>query len=264
MAKAFTTHKNPEVVESALIAAIQLGGANKARPFENIFFSLPLKMQQNVLKALKGKHRFSKFFINRLLEKYQQSDSSQLVTLNLASLMSIQNLGVFVSSLLNQVPETEQVKILHFASRNAVSLKNIPQGLLKSSDSAIGLDFLFWYYQYFDTVEVGKPNLAMRIKLNSIIFDNKVFMADKIKLLKFAALKDPYVTNQFFDYYKKHLSTEEVLKIIDNLRPAARSIKLVQYLKTLLQNSSATRAHKLYAAAALPLGTQEDVRLYFH
>jgi hypothetical protein len=88
-------------------------------------------------------------------------------------------------------------------------------------------------------------------------------MDDKIKLLKFAALKDPYVANQFFDYYKEHLSTEEVLKIIDNLTPAARSIKLVQFLKTLLQNSSTTRAHKLYAAAALPLVTQEEVYLYF-
>jgi energy-converting hydrogenase A subunit M len=263
MAKSFTTHKNPQVVESALIAAIQLGGAKKARPFENIFFSLPLKTQQNVMKALGGNHRFSTFFINRLVEKYQHSDDSHLVTLNLASFMSIQNLSVFVSSLLEQVNETEQIKILHFASRNAVSLKNIPQGLLKSRDSKIGLDFLFWYYQYFDTVTVGKPNLAMRIKLNSIIFDEKVFMDDKIKLLKFAALKDPYVANQFFDYYKEHLSTEEVLKIIDNLTPAARSIKLVQFLKTLLQNSSTTRAHKLYAAAALPLVTQEEVYLYF-
>jgi HEAT repeat protein len=264
MAKTFTTHKNPQVVEGAIIASFQLGAVNKTRKIEDVFFSLALKTQQNVLENLRRKHSFSAFFINRLVEQYQQSETSHLLTLNLASLMSKENLDVFVSSLLNQVTETEQIKILHFASRNTVPLKNIPQALLKSSDRAVSLAFLFWYYQYFDIVAVGKADLPMRIKLNSIIFDDNVFIDDKIELLKFAALKDPYVANQFFDYYKKHLSTEELLKIIDNLAPASRSIKLVQYLKTLLQNSSSTKAHKLYAAAALPLGTEEEVHLYFH
>jgi hypothetical protein len=89
-----------------------------------------------------------------------------------------------------------------------------------------------------------------------------VRQAGKIYLLKLAATKAPFVANQFFDYYKEQLSTDEVLDIIDSLPYNSRSKKLLQYVATVLEKKTSSRSQKLFASVILPAKSIADVPQY--
>jgi len=262
MAQVYLDNVNPFIHEQAFQTLLQLSNSLQASSLENLLLLESLNTQQNILRGLTGKYRFSPFFVNSLVEKYLHDETDQHSTLELAGLMSSQDLSTFVYSLLERVPDSAQIEILGFASILKVSLKRLPKSLLKPNGGESGLAFLIWYYQHLGSVATNKDELELRIKLNSVIYDNKVRQADKIYLLKLAATKDPFVANQFFDYYKEQLSTDEVLDIIDSLPYNSRSKKLVQYVATVLEKKTSSRTQKLFASVILPANSTADVLQY--
>jgi hypothetical protein len=262
MAQVYLDNPNPLIHEQAFQTLLQLSNSLQARLLENLLLLESLNTQQNILRGLTGKYRFSPFFLNSLIEKYLHDETDQHSTLELAGLMSSQDLSTFVYSLLGRVPDSAQIEILGFASILKVSLKSVPKSLLKPNGGKSGLAFLIWYYQHLGSVANNKDELELRIKLNSVIYDNKIRQADKTYLLKLAATKDPYVANQFFDYYKEQLSTNEILDIIDSLPYSSRSKKLVQYVATVLEKKTSSRAQKLFASVILPAKSTAQVLQY--
>ncbi|MFQ3220108.1 MAG: hypothetical protein ACI8R9_001700 [Paraglaciecola sp.] len=262
MAQVYLDNVNTLIHEQAFQTLLQLSNSLQASSLEKLLLLESLNTQQNILRGLTGKYRFSPFFVNSLIEKYLHDETDQHSTLELASLMSSQDLSTFFYSLLERVPDSAQIEILGFASILKVSLKRVPKSLLKPNGGESGLAFLIWYYQHLGSVANNKDELELRVKLNSVIYDNKVSQADKIHLLKLAATKDPYVANQFFDYYKEQLSTDEVLDIIDSLPYRSRSEKLVQYVATVLEKKTSSRTQKLFASVILPAKSTAQVLKY--